>query len=115
MGLQADLRDKEAMQKLFSDNKWVHCNRLRRKHPPVLHTRLLAMCGSRHADKNHCMLAPQMGAGRVACQDNTQPPHAALLVRRRFDVVVHFAALKAVGESVEKPLEVWGGVVPGCC
>ena len=36
-----------------------------------------------------------------------------LFERERFDAVVHFAALKAVGESVEKPLEYFNNNVSG--
>ncbi|PNS08154.1 UDP-glucose 4-epimerase GalE [Solilutibacter silvestris] len=36
-----------------------------------------------------------------------------LFEQERFDAVVHFAALKAVGESVEKPLEYYGNNVTG--
>jgi UDP-glucose 4-epimerase len=37
----------------------------------------------------------------------------ALFASRRIDAVVHFAALKAVGESVEKPLAYWRNNVGG--
>jgi UDP-glucose 4-epimerase len=36
-----------------------------------------------------------------------------VLNRRRFDAVIHFAGLKAVGESVEKPLEYYDNNVQG--
>jgi len=36
-----------------------------------------------------------------------------VFARRRFDAVIHFAGLKAVGESVEKPLEYYDNNVQG--
>src|SRR5258708_3559862 len=35
-----------------------------------------------------------------------------VFTRRRFDAVIHFAGLKAVGESVEKPLEYYDSRLP---
>src|SRR2546428_11107552 len=36
-----------------------------------------------------------------------------ILARNRFDAVIHFAGLKAVGESVEKPIEYYDNNVQG--
>src|SRR6266853_6831684 len=56
-------------------------------------------------------------AGRAPdfAQADVRDPVAVrdVFLRRRFDAVIHFAGLKAVGESVEKPIEYYDNNVQG--
>ena len=71
------------------------------------------LCNSKASVLDRIQLIAGRRPGFAQIDVRDRPALRQLLASRRFDAVVHFAGLKAVGESVEKPLAYYDNNVSG--
>jgi len=71
------------------------------------------LCNSKASVLDRIQLIAGRRPGFAQIDVRDRPALRQLLASRRFDAVVHFAGLKAVGESVEKPLAYYDNNISG--